>query len=284
MKIKLITDSACSVPKDIAEKYDIEIVPLGIVFGSEEFKDGVTITTDEFFERQVSGENYPTTSQVNQYEWQDCFNKFLGEYDHLVVMTMSSVMSGTHQSAVNAIKELGADNIHLFDTESVSVPCGLCVYAVAQFMQTCDDIEEIKKVAQNYINRVDVYATFESLKYLKAGGRLSTVSAIIGTMLKVKIILSTKDKVVTGVEKVISSKKAMRRIKEIVEKYHDPSMPMIFAKGTNHEEVVAVMNDYQQSFDLKEALLASIGCTVGTHTGPGSFGVAFFRKEEFRNV
>ncbi len=279
MKIKLIADSACSIPKDVAEKYDIEVVPLGIIFGSEQFKDGVTITDEEFFERQVNGEITPTTSQINQYEWQDVFEKFLPDYDYLAVVTLSSKMSGTNQSAHNAAKELGVvDKIHIYDTLSVSIPSGLVTFEIARMIERGASIEEIDKTAPKLVEKVDVKATFDSLKYLRDGGRLSNMAAFIGTMLKVKVILSTKDGLVHASEKVISTKKTLKRIKEIVKEEADFSMPMFFGEGGYKDTVLEFARQYQEELGISDWVLAPIGCTVGVHTGPKSFGVAYFKK------
>lgn len=278
MKIKLLADSACSVPKHIIEKYDIEILPLGIIFDGKEYKDGVTITDEQFFKMQETCEKNPTTSQVNQYEWKEAFEKFLGEYDHLVVMTLSSKLSGTYQSAQHVINELGAKNIHLFDTQGVSIPCGLCVYETAKVIASGADIETVKKSAQSFIDRVDVYATFESLKYLKAGGRMSSLTALIGSMLKVKIILSCRNGEVAGIEKVISTKKALRRIKDIVKEDFDPTMSMFFGEGDHKDFALSLAREYQEELGISDWELAPIGATVGVHTGPRSVGVAYFKK------
>ncbi len=284
MKIKLIADSACSVPSDIVEKYDIEIVPLGIIFGNEEFKDGVDITDSEFFEKLKNSGVNPTTSQVNQYEWQEVLGKYTKDFDHVIVMTLSSKMSGTHQSAKNAISELGASNIHLFDTQTVSIPAGLIVYATAQYIATGAEIEQVLQKAQDYINTVDVYATFESLKQLKAGGRISHMSAIIGTVLKVKIVLTAKNGMVHAHDKVISSKKALRRIKEIFMEDFNPDLPILFGEGDFKETVTKIANEYHEDFGITNYIVTSLGSTISTHTGPQSFGVAYFRNKPIRNL
>ncbi|MFI3163803.1 MAG: DegV family protein [Bacillota bacterium] len=279
MKIKLIADSACSIPKDVAEKYDIEVVPLGIIFGNEQFKDGATITDEEFFERQVNGGITPTTSQINQYEWGEVFKKFLDDYDYIAVVTLSSKMSGTNQSAHNAAKELGAvDKIHIYDSFSVSIPSGLIAFEIARMIERGASIEEIDKKAPVLIEKADVKATFDSLKYLRDGGRLSNMAAFIGTMLKVKVILSTKDGLVHASEKVVSTKKTLKRIKEIVREEADLSMPIFFGEAAYKEKALEFAREYQEELGISDWALAPIGCTVGVHTGPKSFGVAYFRK------
>ncbi len=279
MKIKLIADSACSIPKDIAEKYDIEVVPLGIIFGNSEFKDGVTITDEEFFDRQVNGEITPTTSQINQYEWREVLEKFLDAYDYILVVTLSSKMSGTNQSAHNAVKELGVEGkVKIYDTLSVSIPSGLVAFEIARMIERGACVDEIDKRVPTLIEKVEVRATFDSLKYLRDGGRLSNMAAFMGSMLKVKVILSTKDGLVHASEKVISTKKTLKRIKEIVKEKADLSMPIFFGEGGYKDEVLEFAREYQESLGISDWALAPIGCTVGVHTGPKSFGVAYFRK------
>ncbi len=279
MKIKLIMDSACSISAEIAKRYNIEIVPLGIIFGCEQFKDGVTISSEEFFERQEFSGVTPTTSQINQYEWSEVFGKFVDEYDYLAVVTLSSKLSGTWQSAQNAVNEMGLqDKIHIYDSMSVSISSGLVGIEIARMIAKGASIEEIDEIAPKLIERVDVKATFESLKYLRDGGRLSNMGAFIGNMLKVKVILSTKDGLVHASEKVISTKKTLKRIKELVRTEADLSMPILFGEGGYMDQTLLYAREYQEELSISDYDVAPIGSTVGVHTGPRSFGVAYFRK------
>ena len=277
MKIKLITDSAADLSKDMIKKYDIEVVPLKIIFGDEEFIDGVTISNKEFYDKLEAGIHHPKTSQVNQFEFEEVFKKYDSD-TAIILTTLSSDLSGTYQSAMNAKMAVGRDNIYIFDTRSVSIGQGAITWEIARLIQNGTDFETIQKEIPKLIKNLRVYATFETLKFLKAGGRMSGMLATIGEVLKLKVILTTRNGLVMSDEKVIGTKKAFKTLKNHLSEEADKSRAIYYGIADKPEMKAEYVDTFNDEIKINNFEIFDIGPTVGTHVGRGAFGVTFFVK------
>ncbi|MCH5164616.1 MAG: DegV family protein, partial [Clostridiales bacterium] len=186
--IKILTDSSCVIPMSEAEELGIEMIPLGITFGSEAYKDGVDITTEQFYAKLLEGTNYPHTSQPSPQELEDHFAKAKAEGVTLLFLPLSSKISGTYESALR-VKEMGGfDNVYVYDTLCTTIMLELLVREAAK--RTHLKIDELIDYVDKLRKRAKLYAGIDTLEFLAKGGRLNTATAAIGSLLKVKPLIT----------------------------------------------------------------------------------------------
>lgn len=278
MKIKIITDSSSDISKEVAKELDIEIMPLTVIFGEEQYLDGIDITHEEFFDKIENGSVHPKTSQVNQFAFEEAFKNF-ADYDHIVCVTISSVMSGTYQSAMNAKNALKMKNVHVVDSKTTSVSEALIVLEIAKLAKDATTIEEVLEKSEEIVKNTKLLATFDTLKHLKAGGRMSGLQATIGAVLKIKLLITTDENgEVKSPEKVMSFKKAISRVRDLFAEKVDTSRPVVFGHSCTEEKMKEYVEMFKSCVSLAEYHVFKIGSTIGTHVGKGAFGVGFYLK------
>lgn len=192
-KIKIITDSTADLPKEIYEKYDIEVLPLLINFGEESYLDGVEINTNEVFERIRNENILPTTAQVTPNRFVEIYKKYLAEGYKIISIHMSSVMSGTYQSACIAKEMLESQDIIVVDSQNVTAALGILVLKAVKLIEKGYNISEVEEKLNSIRNKVKLSVYFDSLEYLVRGGRISKTAGMVGGMLGIKLILEIKD-------------------------------------------------------------------------------------------
>lgn len=279
MRIKLIVDSVSDIPKKLCDELNIRVVPLSVNFYDGTYKDGVDLTTDEFFEKLSKSDKLPTTSQVNPGEFIKVFDEELKNYDHLIVMTLSSKMSGTYSAAVTAKEYLDAESITIVDSMGVSFGYGIIAVEIANMIQNGDSLKNIIDRLEYSINNSVNLFVVDTLDYLLKGGRLSAAEAFIGTLLKVKPILTMKDGTLTSLDKVRGRKK----IEKWLFDYLDTNNLDLNEKsvGIFHAVDEDFMNELINLMRLKypsiKIIESEVGAVVGTHSGPGAIGVSFVK-------
>lgn len=281
-KIKIITDSIADIPTDLAKELDIEIVPLTINFEDGMYKDGVDITTEEFYEKLKGCDVLPSTTQVTPIEFLEVFNKYKDEYDHLIVITISSELSGTCQSAINA-SELGEieDKVTVIDSRGITLGQGLLVIEAARMVRRGENKEVIVDRIKEMIDNTVYILVVDTLENLKKGGRLSVIKAYVGEKLNIKPVLTMKDGKLIMTGKVRGRKKVINWIiKEMKKKNIDFSKHTI---GVNHtackDFALELKKEVQAAFNPKEIVFGDVGPSVGTHAGIGAVAVYFENKE-----
>ena len=277
--IKIIADSLSDIPDDLKERYNITVLPLTIIFGVEEFKDGVDLTTEEFFEKLTTSKQIPSTSQVPPNDFIVEINKALYEGYEVIVINGSSQSSGTHQSAVIAKNQLDNDEVTIIDTLALSYGCGMIVVEAAKMAQEGKSKEEILNTIENMKNRMDHIFSVETLEFLKRGGRLSPTKAAIGTIMNVKPILTLEGGKVEPLDKVRGSKKIIPRMIELA---HERGIKkgtkcIGIGHGANVEGLEKLREEIINAFEPEETVLTEVGGTIGTHTGPGLLVMFYLR-------
>lgn len=211
-KIKIITDSTADLPKDIYEKYDIEVLPLLINFGEESYLDGVEINTDEVFERIRNENILPTTAQVTPNRFVEIYKKYLAEGYKIISIHMSSVMSGTYQSACIAKEMLESQDIIVVDSQNVTAALGILVLKAVKLRENGYNISEVEEKLNSIRNKVKLSVYFDSLEYLVRGGRISKTAGMVGGMLGIKLILEIKDGIMSVKDKLEEIKRRLRKL------------------------------------------------------------------------
>jgi DegV family protein with EDD domain len=251
------------------------------MFGTQEYLDGVTISTEEFYEKLANAEELPTTSQPSPEEFLTHFEQCKQEGESVIVITISSKLSGTYQSAVIAKDMCEYEDIHIIDsaTATIGLYC-LVEYAIRLNHQGLP-VDKIVSLIDEMKQRVRIYALVDTLKYLKKGGRLSATAALAGTLLNIKPIVEVKDGVVDVAGKARGTNGAIKKVVELVEEAGgiDPSMPSCIGY-TGKLSVVEDFSKYVK--DIYKTITfptAAMGSTIGVHAGPGACVVAFFAKK-----
>ena len=276
-KIKLFTDSAADLPQLSRDKYDISIVPLSIIFEDEEFKDQVTLSTEDFWERLLQAEKLPSTNQVNPHEFAEAFEPYIKEGYTILYVGLSSRLSGTLQSATIAKELLATDQIHIFDSKSASIGESLLLIRAGEMLEAGHSIEEIWQALER--DREESFAFFivDSLTHLVKGGRLTKTQGLLGSMLSIKPILKiTAEGTIEVEEKVRSTKKALQTIVDKAKEHNtnlsDKRVAIVHTYGA--ATVPDLIELVKQELGPREIVQGLIGSTIGTHAGPG--GVALF--------
>ena len=279
--IQIICDTMNDVPKEIVEKYNIEILPATIVFDGIEYKAGVDIEGDEFYKMLRSSNSMPTTSQVTYATFKDTFEKYLNEGKKILYLSGSSAASGTYQSAMIAKNDIESDDIHKFDTYSLCIGGGMLITEAAIMAQESNDIDYIINKLNEYKEKVEVYFSVDSLDYLHKGGRISGTKATIGTILNIKPILKIEDGVVKQKTQVRGSKKIIPTLIEqlklqVGDDFSDKEVYVGY--GDDIEECNKFVEKVKNELSPKSVKIFQIGACVACHSGPDVFGLACLNK------
>lgn len=278
--VHIITDSTCDLSPKRQEELGVEVAPLSVHFGPESFLDGVDLTNEDFYSRLRQAEALPTTAQVNPEDFAARFRSRVEQGDQVVGVFISSLLSGTCQSAAIARDMVDSNNIYVVDSGTVTFALGLLVERAAALRDEGRTAGEIAAELERLSKRLRFYAVVETLKYLKMGGRISAATAVVGGMLGITPILNIRDGVVEAAGKSRGRKGAYQWMeKRMAEEPVDTSLPVAFG----HSDAPAVMAECEAYFmervhgmDIRES---DIGAVVGTHAGPGCAGIAYFAHE-----
>lgn len=282
MAVKIITDSASDISESEAKALGITMLPMSVRFGEEEFFDGVSITPTEFYEKLIESDTLPKTSQVTPFMFERAYAELTENGDEVIVITISSKLSGTYQSAKSAALDYDGK---VFVVDSLNAAIGerlLCEYALSLIKQG-KGAKEVASELEGSKGRIRLMALLNTLEYLKKGGRISAVTAFAGEVLGIKPVIAVIDGEVKLVGKARGSKNGENLLNELVKKSGvDFDMPLgtIYSGTSDH-----LLNKYiEDSVDLWKNGTAAVskhvlGATIGTHVGPNAIGVAFFAQK-----
>ena len=279
--VQIIIDSTVDLPDDARGAY--RVVPLTVHFGDEAFVDGVTIDRERFYERLVESDILPTTSQATPASFDEVFREVARAGDSAVVLTISSKLSGTYQSACIAAD--GYENIYVVDSQTVAIGSGILAEYALQCARSGMDAAQIVRRLEKKRQDVCLLALLDTLEYLKRGGRISRTVAFAGGLLSIKPVVTVQDGEILVVGKARGSKQGNNLL---MEKVHtcggiDFDLPILLGySGLSDVCLRKYVEDSRSLWQGHAETLAStrICSVVGTHTGPGVVAVAFFRKNQ----
>lgn len=279
--VKIMIDSAADINKAEAESLGIEMVPMLISFGDKDYYDGVDLTASEFYEKLTTTSVLPKTSQVNPFRWEEEFEKHTANGDELIVITISSKLSGTYLSACQAAEKFG-EKVRVID--SLNACAGeklLCEYALSLVKEGLS-LDEIANKLEESKNRIKVLAVIGTLEYLKKGGRISAVAAFAGEMLSLKPLIAVIDGEVKVTGKAMGFRKGLLLLNKQIDetKGIDYSLPYTAIYSGETENLEKFIQTSQKLWEgvKGEIPKSQLGATIGTHVGPGVAGIAFFEK------
>ncbi|WP_040193928.1 DegV family protein [Clostridium culturomicium] len=278
MSIRIITDSTSDIPQNQAKERNLTIVPLCVRFGDEEFKDGVTLSSEDFYKRLEASKILPVTSQPSPNEFLNHFEEAKAANDEVIVITLSSTLSGTYQSAMLAKSMCEYDKIHVIDSETVTLSLKILIDYAVKLRNEGLSFEELISELETSKKRIKLFAVVGTLEYLKKGGRLSSTAAIAGTLLGIKPIVKVEDGSVLMAAKARGTNSAFNKISSLIEENGgiDMSMPYTLGYSGSPESLDAFKPFIEKAFNLSNSPISIIGSTVGVHAGPGACGIAYF--------
>lgn len=279
MKTRLIVDSTSDLLPQI--KQQVHLVPLTVCFGEEEYIDGVTIDHKAFYEKLVETDVHPTTSQATPAAFAAEYEKAAAAGESAVVITVSSKLSGTYQSAVIAAEDF--ENIYVVDCASVAIGGGILVEQALRYLREGLSAKEIAERLEADKEKIIIVALVDTLEYLKRGGRVSKTVAFAGTLLNIKPVLAVRDGEILMLGKARGSKQGNNLLVQEIEKAGgvDFAKPVLLGyTGISDALLKKYMEDSHQLWEgnLDTLRYTTIGSTIGTHVGPGAIAVAFFKK------
>ncbi|MBD2846147.1 DegV family protein [Paenibacillus sp. IB182496] len=282
-RVTIVTDSTADIPRELRERLQIEMVPLKVHFGNEVFLDGVTIEPDAFYTRLAASSALPTTSQPSPAEFVEAYERILRERPGTAIVSyhLSSAFSGTYQSAVLAqsLMEQDAD-LTIVDTKSASYGFGQLVVLAAEMAQAGSTREQIIAATEQLHEQQRLYFLVDTLEYLQKGGRIGKASALLGTILNIKPILTIDGEgVVAPVDKVRGTKKAMQRIVDLLRRDFAAEEPVRAVYAYSQSRGAATQLDalIGSHFNVQETIYTELGAVIGTHVGPGTAAIFMSR-------
>ena len=276
-KIALVTDSTCDLPESVVKDKNITVIPLNVHFGEETFLDGIDLQSNEFFEKLSTSEIHPQTSQPSVGRFVETYNDLLKKHDSILSLHISSKLSATYNSALQAQKEIGNEKIIVIDSMNGTLGLGAIVHHIADLNQKGESFENLVKEAEKIIPNAIFMGLVPTLEYLAKGGRIGKARAFMGSLLKIKPILSAVDGEIQSVGKARTLIKGMDFI---VDEMKNRKISKLFIVHANHEERANLLKEKTKGLiDPKDVIIAEFGPVVGTHLGPGAFGVGFISSE-----
>jgi DegV family protein with EDD domain len=279
MTVKIVTDSLCDLTSDIAEGLGITIVPLTVFFGHESYLDRVTITTDEFYHRLVHGNIWPTTTQPPPKDFADVYDRLAEETDEILVITLSSKLSGTYQSAMSA-RDLAEKKprIEVIDSLAVAMGLGLVVISAAKKAQAGVKLDELVDYVRKALDRSHFIAYFDTLRYLAKGGRIGRAQGLLGSMLSIKPILTVKEGEISPVTRLRSQAAGMDYLYNFV-----ISFPKIEYLAVEHttlpDEADKLVERLSTSFPRENIYRSTVSPVLGVYGGPNAIAVTVLEAE-----
>lgn len=279
MKTRIIIDSTSDLTPEIKER--VHIVPLTVHFGDEEFIDGVTIDHKRFYEKLIETDLHPSTSQAAPAAFEEEYEKAKLSGESAVVITLSSKFSGTYQSAVIAAADY--ENIYVVDSTSVTIGASILVELALKLADQGLEAAKIAEQLEKEKGRIVLVALVDTLEYLKRGGRISKMTAAVGTVLNIKPVLSVTDGEIHMLGTARGSRMGNNLLVQEIQKAGgvDFSKPVLLGySGLSNALLLKYIEDSRQIWEegLSKVRYTTVGSVIGTHAGPGAIAVAFFRK------
>jgi DegV family protein with EDD domain len=278
-KFALVTDSTAYIPVEYVKKHNITVAPQVLIWGNETLRDGIDITSDDFFSRLKTSKTMPSTSQVSPSSMQAIFQPLVEQGFEVLGIFISSKLSGTLQSAIQGKEMMGVsgEKVHLVDSQSTAMALGFQVLAASRALEAGATIQEGVALAEKAHAKTGVLFAVDTLEFLHRGGRIGGAQRFIGAALNLKPILELQDGKVEGIERIRTKTKAHDRILELVtEKTKGKSNIRIASLHANAaDDARALLDRVTKALNPVETIFTEVSPVVGTHTGPGTVGLAF---------
>jgi DegV family protein with EDD domain len=277
-RIGVVTDSTADFPGDARERLGIEMVPLSVNWDRDTFRDKVDLSLNDFYRLMKERTSLPTTSAPAQGLFEELYERMLGEVDHVISVHLGDKLSATCQSARNAAERVGKGRVSVVDSGQTTVCLGWLAMRAVELGQQGVEPAAIVKQLESWVPRLRLYAVLDTLTFVQRGGRIGRAQALVGSLLNFKPLILVKEGEVLPVERPRSRASAMRRIVDVVAS-QGRIEKLAVAQGDAPEVLEDLARMVSERVPGVPVERAEIGIVLGTHAGPGLFGVAALLAE-----
>lgn len=275
----MLTDSTAYIPDHLIEEKNIYVAPLSVTFGQDTYREFYDITTEEFYEKVKAEKDLPKTSQPSVSEFTTKYEEIAKEHDAVISVHLSSGISGTYQAAVSAGSMIEGVDVYPFDSEISALAQGFYVLRAADLAAEGKTPEEILQELRTMKENMNAYFMVDDLSHLARGGRLTGAQAMIGSLLQVKPLLYFKDKQIVPFEKIRTSKKAFKRMENLLKETADDAEEVKAAIIHAQREDTAKRwrDELSEKYPNVEFEISYFGPVIGTHLGEGAIGITWYK-------
>ena len=280
MNIAVVTDSTSDIPANIAKKNKITVVPLNLHVENKTYLDNIDISSDELYEMLPSSNVVPTTSAPSAGTFIEVYENLLKSYDQIISIHISSKLSLTHDSAVNAAKEINKKKklVEVVNSETASMALGLTAMIVSDTINKKNiDIQQAKDLSKNLSKRSTFLGMVPSLKYLVRGGRIGKARGFVGSLLKFKPILTMQDGEAHPLVRVRSVEKGINKLKELAQE-NAPLEKISVLYTTEKDKAEEIAEDIKLFEKKIDPVIAQLGPVIGAHLGPNVLGLGYIKS------
>jgi DegV family protein with EDD domain len=280
MAVKIVTDTLSDITGDLTTELGVTVVPLYVRFGESIYRDRVEITTDEFYRRLVSDAGFPSTTQPTPHDFLEVYKNLAKETDEILVIVVSSKLSGTYQSAIQARELLKSKcRIEIIDSLSVAMGMGLIVIDVARAVKAGAKLDEAADLARKAVPRSHLIAYFDTLKYLARGGRIGKAQGLLGSMLSVKPLLTIRDGEMAPLTRVRSLNAALDYIHSAAAAFSNIKLLAVEHSTSldNADKLVARLSSIYPKEKIYRAVISPV---IGTYAGPDAMALSVLEAEK----
>ena len=281
MTVRVVTDSTSDIDGETARELAIAVVPQNVHFGTSSYEDNVTITPDEFYGMLLNATELPTTSQASPGRFEDTYDRLGRDADGIVSIHISSKISGTFNSARQAAASTSARcPVEVIDSGQASMGLGLVVIAAAQLAMQGAGHPEVVAAARSAVRRAQCLCLFETLEYLRRGGRIGKAQALMGSLLKIKPMTIVRNGEIHPLGRARTFRRALTQLKEAARLYA-PVESLAVMHSTTPEVASEVAEDLTDMLPQgSQPLIARFGPALGVYAGPGALGIALIQAED----
>lgn len=275
MTLKIITDSTSDIPSQVAQELGITVIPLYVHFGTDVYRDGVDLSAAEFYQKLVTSKSLPTTSTISPGEFAQIFDELSEQTDEILAIVISSKLSATYDAALQGseIRKRKNCRVEVIDSQLVLMALGLIVITAAKEAQAGANLEQVVSMVRRALPKAHVRMAFDTLEYVRKGGRIGRAEAFLGTLLSFKPILTIKEGETTPVARERTRPRAIEHLRRFATGFASIK-EMAVEYTTTPEEATALVQYLDQVFPKERIYISIVGSVMGTHVGPGAIGVA----------
>jgi DegV family protein with EDD domain len=278
--VRIVTDSVADLPPEVVEELGITVVPLIIRFGEEVYRDGIDLTADQFYEKLKASKLFPVTSVPAPAAFADAYDKLAKEASGILAITLSSRFSAIYEVALQSIGLMKRKRrVEVFDSRWATMAEGFIVMEAAKAAKSGAGLDKVIEVAQKTIPRVDFLTAFDTLEYLRRGGRIGKAQAFLGSMLKINPLITLRDGVVEPAGRTRSRAKAIDRLYDFAASYSHIEQ-MAVEDTACPDDAEALVERLGAIFPKERIYRSKMTPAIGTHTGPGLLLVAILGDRE----
>jgi DegV family protein with EDD domain len=272
--VRVVTDSVADLPTEVVEELGITVVPLSIRFGEKVYRDGVDLTADQFYERLQSSKVFPSTSVPSPQAFAQVYDRLAEDTDEILAVILSSKFSATYEVALQSIGLMKRKcRVEVIDSLSATMTEGFIAMEAARAARAGASLDEVIEVARKTIPRVDFLAAFDTLEYLRRGGRIGKAQAFLGSMLRINPLITLRDGLVEPAGRTRSRAKALDRLYDFAASYSHID-EMAVEDTACPDDAEALLERLGAIFPRERIYRSKMTPAIGTHTGPGMLVVA----------